>query len=95
MSMASVSEDFNEQYDDGFNGSPPRYTRTPSATHREARLRIPETIDETHSAGRKHYNLDLGNKILSMVSNPVQAKPRYMFHSKSVIVCISKSNGYI
>ena len=59
MSMVSVNED--EQEEDYFSGFPPRPSRTPSATSRETRLRIPETIDEGHSATKRQYNLNLGN----------------------------------
>ena len=60
MSLVSVNEDAYEQEEDYFNGIPPRPSRTPSATSRETRLRIPETIDEGHSATRRQYNLNLG-----------------------------------
>ena len=58
MSLVSVTED--EQEEDSFSGFPPRPSRTPSGTSRETRLRIPETIDEGHSATRRQYNLNLG-----------------------------------
>ena len=60
MSMVSVNEDVYEQEDEYYNGVLPRPSRTPSATSRGTRLRIPETIDEGHSATRRQYNLNLG-----------------------------------
>ena len=58
--MVSVSEDIYEHEEDPINDSLQRYSRTPSATSREVRLRIPATIEEGHSAKGRQYKLNIG-----------------------------------